>query len=75
MEIYNKISKNVVNIGDSMINNIKSHGLPKSKKVNILNIPGPTTGDIVNKTSHVLEVKPESLIVNVVTNDLNRSKY
>ena len=56
MEIYNKISKNVVNIGDSMVNNINSHGLSKSKKVNVLNIPGATTGDIVNKTSYVLEV-------------------
>ena len=56
MEIYNKMSKNVVNIGDSMVNNINSHGLSKSKKVNVLNIPGATTGDIVNKTSYALEV-------------------
>ena len=56
MEIYNKMSKNVVNIGDSMVNNINSHGLSKSKKVNVLNIPRATTGDIVNKTSYALEV-------------------
>ena len=41
-----------------------------SLKVDILNIPGATSGDIVDKIDDVLEGKPESLIVRVGTNDL-----
>ena len=42
VEICNKKTKNVVTIGDSMLNNIEGRGLSKSKKVYILNIPGAT---------------------------------
>ena len=70
VEICNKRSKNVVINGDSMLNNINSKGLSKSKKVHVLNIPGAASGDIVVKIDDVLEAKPESLIVHVGTNDL-----
>ena len=69
VEICNEKLKNVVIIGDSMLNNIKGKGLSKSKKVDILNIPGDTSGDIVDKIDDVLEGKSESLIVHVGTND------
>ena len=49
VEISNKKSKNVVIIRDSMLNNINSKGLSKSKKVDVLNIPGATSSDIVDK--------------------------
>ena len=65
LEISNKKSKNVVIIGDSMLDNINGKGLFKSKKVNVLNIPGATSSDIVDKIDDVLEWKPESLIAHV----------
>ena len=56
-----------------MLNNINDKGLPKSKNVDILNIPGATSGDIADKIDDVLEGKPESLIVHVGTNDLTNN--
>ena len=40
------------------------------KKVEVLNFPGATSSDIVEKIEDVLDQKPESLIVHVGTNDL-----
>ena len=69
------ITKNVIIIGDSMLNNVNSRGLSKSKKVEALNFPGATSTDIVNKMDDILEDKPQSLIVhlgtNALTNDVN----
>ena len=62
--------KNVLIIGDSLLNNINGKGLSKSKKVDVLNISGATSDDIVDKIDDVMEGKPESLIVPVGTNDL-----
>ena len=56
-----------------MLNNIKGKGLSKSKKVDILNIPCATSGDIVDKIDDVLEGKPVSLIVHIGTNDLTNN--
>ena len=53
-----------------MFNSVNSPGLPKSKKVEVLNFPEATTTDIVNKMDDILEDKPKSLIVHVGTNDL-----
>ena len=63
-------TKNVIIIGDSMLNNVNRRGLPKSKKVEVLNFPGATSTDISNKMDDILEDKPQSLIVHVGTNDL-----
>ena len=73
VEICNKKSKDVVIIGDSMLNNITGKGLSKSTNVDDLNIPGATSGDIVDKIDDVLEGKPESLIVHIGTNDLTNN--
>ena len=69
----NKTSNNVVVIGDCMLNNINARGLFKSKKVDILNFPGATSSDIVNKIDEVLKGKPESLIIHIGTNDLTNN--
>ena len=69
MEICNKKSKNVVIIADSMLNNINGKRLSKSKKVDVLNITGATSGDIADKIDDVLKGKLESLIVHVGTNN------
>ena len=68
--VNDKVRKEVIIIGESMLNNIKSQGLSKSKKVEVLNFPGATSRDIVGKIDDVLNQKPESLIVHVGTNDL-----
>ena len=68
--INGKARKEVIIIGDSMLNNINNRGLSKSKKVEVLNFPGATSKDIIGKIEDVLNQKPESLIVHVGTNDL-----
>ena len=68
-DIKNQSNK-VVIIGDSMLNNIKSRGLCKSKKVDVLNFSGATNEDILTKIDDALDEKPALLIVHVGTNDL-----
>ena len=63
-------TKDVIVIGDSMLNNINSRGLLKSKKVEVLNFSGATSVDIVDKMDVILGDKPKSIIVHVGTNDL-----
>ena len=63
--INGKARKEVIIIGDSMLNSTNSRGLSKSKKVEVLNFPGATSNDIVGKIYDVLNQKPESLIVQV----------
>ena len=66
-------TKNVIIIGDSMLNNVNSCGLSKSKKVEVSNFLGATSTDIFNKMDDILEDKPQSLIVHVGTNDLTNN--
>ena len=48
---YNKKekSKNVIRIGDSVLNNINSRELSKSKKVSVSNFPGATSEGILDE--------------------------
>ena len=39
-------TKEILIIGDSMLNNVNSHGVSKSKKVEIIGFPGATSTDI-----------------------------
>ena len=61
-------TKNVIVIGDSMLNNVNSCGLSKSKKVAVLNFPGASSTD--NNMDDILEDKSQSLIAYEGTNDL-----
>ena len=63
-------TKDVIVVGDSMLNNINCRGLSKSKKVEVLNFSGATSADIADKIDDILEEKPKSVIVHVGTNDL-----
>ena len=63
-------TKNVIIIGDSVLNNVNSCELSKSKKVEDLNFTGATSTDIFKKMDDILEDKPQSLIVHAGTNDL-----
>ena len=62
--------KEVIIIGDSMLNIINSRVLSKSKNVKVLDFPGTTSNDIVGKIDDVLNQKPESLIIQDGTNNL-----
>ena len=64
------LSNKVVIIGDSMLNNINSRGLFKSKEMDVLNFPVTTSSDVLTKTGDVLNKKTASLIVHVDINDL-----
>ena len=64
-------SKEVIVIGDSMLNNVNSRGLSKSENVKVISFPGATSIDIVENIDRILEnQQPKSLIVHVGTNDL-----
>ena len=52
-----KTRKKVNIIGDSMLNNINSRGLSKFKKAEVLNYPGATSSDIIDKIDDVLDAK------------------
>ena len=56
-------TENVIIIDDSMLNNVNSRKLSKSKKEEVLNFPGATSTDIINKIDDILEDKSRSLIV------------
>ena len=72
---YNKKEKykNAVIIGDSMLNNINSRGLSKSKKVSVSNFPGGTSKDILDEVEDTLKTQPDTLIVHAGTNDLTKN--
>ena len=64
-------TKEVIVIGDSMLNNVNSRGLSKSKNVEVINFPGATSTDIVENIDEIPEnQQPKSLIIHVGTNDL-----
>ena len=66
-------TKDVIVIGDLMLNNINSRGLSKSKKVQVLNFSGATSVTIVDKMDDILDDKSNSIIVHVGTNDLTNN--
>ena len=64
-------TKEVIVIGDSMLNNVNSRGLSKSKNVEVINFAGATSTNIVENIDDILEnQQPKSLIVHVGANDL-----
>ena len=60
---YNNYDKNIIIIGDSMLNNINNRGLCKSKKVSVSNFPGATSEDILAEAEDTLKLHPDNLIV------------
>ena len=59
-------------IGDSMLDNINSRGLPKSKKISVINVPGATNEDIFEEIEGTFKSHPDTLIVHGVTNGLRK---
>ena len=69
--MYDGRPKEVIVIGDSVLNNINSRGLSKSKTVEVISFPGATSTDIVENIDKFLEnQQPKCLIVHIGTNDL-----
>ena len=79
LEQYNekrsKKRENVKIIGDSMLNNISSRGLSKSKKVTVINHPGATSEVIEEEVEATVKEnsKINTLIVHAGTNDLTNN--
>ena len=68
-----KKSKNVIIIGDSMLNNINSRGLSRPKNVFVSTFPGATSEDILVEVEDFLKSHPDTLIVYGGTNDLTKN--
>ena len=66
-------SKNVIIIGDSMLNNINSRGLSKSKKVSVSNFTVATSEDILAEVEDTLKTHPDTLIVHAGANNLTKN--
>ena len=64
--------KNVVIVGDSLLNNIAGKGLQKDhhNKVKVRSHPGTTTRDIIDHVRPVARKKPDKIILMAGTNDL-----
>ena len=54
------------------MSNINSHGLSKPKEVDVLNVPGATSADVLIKMDNVLNKKPTSLNGHVGINYLQK---
>ena len=65
-------TKNVVIVGDSLLNNIVGKGLQKDhhNKVKVRSHPGATTRDIIDHVRPVARKKPDKIILMAGTNDL-----
>ena len=74
-EKRSKKRENVIIIGDSMLNNINSRGLSKSKKVTVINHPGATSDVIEEELEATVKEnsKINTLIVHAGTNDLTNN--
>ena len=70
-----KKRENVIIIGDSMLNNINSRGLSKSKKVTFINHPGATSDVIEEELEATVKEnsKINTLIFHTETNDLTNN--
>ena len=67
-------SKEVIAVADSMLNNLNSRRLSKSKKFEVINFPGSTSTDIVESIDKIPEnQQPNSLIVHLRTNDFTKN--
>ena len=74
-EKKSKKRENTIIVGDSMLNNINSRGLSKSKKVTVINHPGATSDVIEEELEATVKEnsKISTLIVHAGTNDLTNN--
>ena len=56
------------------LNRINEKGLSKNHSIKVNNIPGGTSGVILNELDDFLKNKPDGLIVHAGTNDITKAK-
>ena len=66
--------KNIVIVGDSIINNIDAKGLGKNHNIKVRSYGGATTRDMVDHIKPSLRSKPDVIIIHAGTNDLTKEE-
>ena len=66
--------KNIIIVGDSLLNGIHEKGLSKNHSVKVNNVPGGTSDTILKKLDDFLENKRDGLIVHAVMKDITKGK-
>ena len=66
--------KDFIAVVDSMLNNINSRGLSKTKKVSVSNHPGTTSEDILSAVDESFKTNPDTHIVYAGTNETKYSR-
>ena len=66
--------KDFIAVVDSVLNNINSRGLSKSRKASVSNHPGTTTEDILSAVEESFKTNPDTLIVYAGANETNYSR-
>ena len=66
--------KDFIAVVDSMLNNINSRGLSKTKKVSVSNHPGTTSEDILSAVYEPFKTNPDTHIVYAGTNETKYSR-
>ena len=66
--------KNIVVVGDSIINNIDAKGLCRNHNVEVRSYGGATTRDMVVHIKPNLRSKPDVIIIHAGTNDLAKEE-
>ena len=59
-------------IGDSILNNIATHGISRKVNVAVSNHSGATSEDIIDKIKPIIKKKPDLIIIHIGTNDLTK---
>ena len=66
--------KNIVIVGDSIINNIDAKGLGRNHNIKVRSYGGATTRDMVDHIEPSLRSKPGVIIIHAGTNDLTKEE-
>ena len=66
--------RNIIIVGDSLLNGINEKGLSKNHSVKVNNILGGTSDVILDKLDDFLKNKPDGLIVHAGTNDITKGE-
>ena len=68
-----KERKNIIVIGDSILNGIEERGLSKHHNVKVRPHPGATTRDIIDHVKPVARKRPDMLLIHCRTNDITNN--
>ena len=68
-----KKRRNIIVIGDSILNGIEERGHSKNHNVKVRPYPGATTKDIVDHVKPVARKRPDMLLIHCETNDITNN--